>query len=412
MIPDLIVQLGVALALGLLVGMQRERTDRTIAGVRTFPLITMFGTVCARLSADYGGWIVAAGLAALASLIVVGNIAKLRAGENDPGVTTEVATVLLYAVGALTVLDLTAAVILGGVVALLLHHKAGMHQFVGAIGERDIRAIMQFVLISMVILPVLPNRTFGPYDVLNPFKIWLMVVLIVGISLSGYVAFKLMGGRAGALIGGVLGGLVSSTATTASFARLSCQDRAQAPLFAAVIVVASTVVFARVLILIAIVASTAFASLAGPLTAMLGVMLVLAAAVYFFTRHRTMKPPEPENPAELKPALIFGLLYATVLVFVKIARDHFGSTGLYTVAAISGLTDMDAITLSTSQLVAGAQLDPGTGWRSILIASLSNIFFKGSMVAVLATRSLLAWVGSLFAVALAAGAAILWLWPR
>jgi uncharacterized membrane protein (DUF4010 family) len=411
MIPDFIVQLGVALALGLLVGTQRERTDRSVAGVRTFPLITMFGTVCARLSVEYGGWIVAAGLVALAALIVAANIAKLKAGEIDPGATTEVAIVLLYAVGALTVLDLNAAVIVGALVALLLHHKAGMHRIVGAIGERDIRAIMQFVLISMVILPVLPDRTFGPYDVLNPFKIWLMVVLIVGISLCGYVAFKLMGGRAGALVGGVLGGIVSSTATTASFARLSRAGREETPLFAAVIVVASTVVFARVLILIGAAAAPAFAGLAIPLAAMLGVMLVLATAVYFLTRDRSMKPPEPENPAELKPALIFGALYAAVLVIVKIARDHFGSAGLYAVAVISGLTDLDAITLSTSQLVAGGQLEAGIGWRAILVASLANMVFKAGMIAVLGTRSLFLWVGTLFAIAIVAGGVILWLWP-
>lgn len=411
MISEVVIQLGVSLALGLLVGMQRERTEASVAGVRTFPLITMFGTVCARLSTEYGGWIIAAGVIALAGLIVVANIAKLRAGEIDPGATTEVAIVLLYAVGALAVLDLSAAVIVGGVVALLLHHKTGMHRMVSAIGDRDIRAIMQFVLISLVILPVLPNRTLGPYDVLNPFKIWLMVVLIVGISLSGYVAFKLMGGRAGTLVGGVLGGVVSSTATTASFARLSRSGRDEAPLFAAVILVASTVVFARVLILIGVAASPAFASLAAPIGAMLGAMLALSATIYFVTRKQSMKPPEPENPAELKPALIFGALYAAVLILVKIAREHFGSAGLYTVAGISGLTDMDAITLSTSQLVAAGQLDASTGWRSILLASLSNIVFKAAMVAVLGTRRLLAWVGSLFGIALVVGAAILWFWP-
>lgn len=412
MIPELVVQLGVSLGLGLLVGMQRERTEPSVAGVRTFPLITMFGTICARLSAEYGGWIVAAGLVSLAGIVVAANMAKLRAGAVDPGTTTEMAVVLLYVVGALTVLDLSAAVIVGGVVALLLHHKTGMHRIVGAIGDRDIRAIMQFVLISLVILPVLPNRTFGPYDVLNPFKIWLMVVLIVGISLSGYVAFKLMGGRAGALIGGVLGGLISSTATTASFARLSREGREQAPLFAAVIIVASTIVFARVLILIAAAASSVFAALAIPIAVMLGAMVVLSAAIYFLTRDRKMKPPEPENPAELKPALIFGALYAAVLIFVEIAREHFGSAGLYTVAAVSGLTDMDAITLSTSQLVAAGHIESGTGWRAILLASLSNIIFKTAMVATLGTRLLFTWVGSLFAIALVAGGAILWLWPN
>jgi len=410
MIPDLVVQLGVSLGLGLLVGMQRERTEPSVAGVRTFPLITMFGTICARLSMDYGGWIVAAGLVSLAGIVVAANIAKMRAGHIDPGTTTETAVVLLYAVGALTVLDLTAAVMVGGLVALLLHHKTGMHRIVGAIGDRDIRAIMQFVLISLVILPVLPNRTFGPYDVLNPFKIWLMVVLIVGISLSGYVAFKLLGGRAGALIGGVLGGMVSSTATTASFARLSRDARDETPLFAAVIVVASTVVFARVLILIAAVATHAFVSLVFPLATMLGAMVVLSAAVYFLTRKKSMKPPEPENPAELKPALIFGALYAAVLVFVEIAQVHFGSAGLYTVAVISGLTDMDAITLSVARMVDRNRIDPWNGWKLVLIASISNLVFKAAIATFLAGLSFGLRVLLAFGLAIAGGIALLLLW--
>ena len=411
MIPAPILQLAVALALGLLVGLQRERTEPSVAGVRTFPLITLFGAVCAQLAQTFGGWVVAAGLMALAGIMVAANLAKLKKGDIDPGTTTEVATVLLFATGALAVIDLGAAVIVGGVVVLLLHLKPQMHHFVEAIGDRDVRAIMQFALISLVILPVLPNRAFGPYQVLNPFKIWLMVVLIVGISLCGYVAFKLLSARAGTLVGGVFGGLVSSTATTVSFARTSAGSGESAALFATIIFVASTVVFARVLALIAAAAAPAFAALAPPLAAMLGIMCLLAGGLYFFTRRANMTPPEPENPAELKPALVFGAVYAAVLFLVAVARDHFGQAGLYTVAVLSGLSDMDAITLSTSQLVAAGQLDAGSGWHAILAASLSNIAFKAGVVAVLGSRALLWRVGALFALALAGGGAILWWWP-
>ena len=411
MLPAPVLQLAVALGLGLLVGMQRERTEHSVAGVRTFPLITMFGTVCAQLAQTFGGWVLAGGLVALAGIMIAANVAKLKKGEIDPGTTTEVATMLLFAVGAVVVLDLTVAVIVGGVVALLLYLKPQMHRLVTAIGDRDVRAIMQFALISLVILPVLPNREFGPYQVLNPFKIWLMVVLIVGISLCGYVAFKLLGARAGTLVGGVLGGLISSTATTVSFARASRDGGNGAALFATIILIASAVVFARVLALIAAAAAPAFAVLAPPLAAMLGIMCVLAGALAFFTRRQKMKPPEPENPAELKAALVFGALYAAVLFCVAFARDYFGQTGLYTVAVLSGLSDMDAITLSTSQLVAAGKLDAGTGWRAILAASLSNIVFKAGVVAVLGSRALMLRVGALFAVALVGGFAILCLWP-
>lgn len=411
MIPAPVLQLAVALGLGLLVGMQRERTERSVAGVRTFPLIAMLGTVCAQLAEHFGGWVLAGGLVALAGIVVAANLAKLKKGEVDPGTTTEVAALLLFAVGALTVRDLSAAVIVGGVVALLLHLKPQMHHLVAGIGERDVRAIMQFALISLVILPVLPNREFGPYRVLNPFKIWLMVVLIVGISLCGYVAFKQFSARSGTLAGGILGGLISSTATTVSFARSSRSAPNGAALFATVIVIASAVVFARVVALIAAAAAPAFAALAPPLATMFGLMCLLAGALTFITRRQQMPRPEPENPAELKSALVFGALYAAVLFFVAFARDYFGQTGLYTVAVLSGLSDMDAITLSTSQLVAAGQLDASTGWRAILAAALSNIVFKTGMVAMLGSRALLLRVGVLFALALLAGGAILCLWP-
>jgi uncharacterized membrane protein (DUF4010 family) len=406
-----LLSIGVSLALGLLIGMQRERTDSAIAGIRTFPLMTLFGTLCTFLSQEFGGWIVAAGLLALGALVISGSVAKHRGGDIDAGLTTEIAAVLLFAVGALVPLHLSAGVVVAGIVVLLLHLKEPLHRMVANFGERDVRAVMQFVLISLVILPILPNQEYGPFQVLNPFKIWLMVVLIVGISLCGYVAFKLVGARTGALIGGVLGGLISSTATTVSFARSSKAPEARPGVFATVIVVASTIVFARVLVLIAAAASSQFPQLAPPLFAMLGAMVVIALVSWFWSRKEKASPPEPENPAELKPALIFGALYAGVLLAVEAARHWFGQAGVYTVAVISGLTDMDAITLSMSQLAARGEVNAPTAWRAILIASLSNIAFKTILVATLGTRGLLWRVAIMFAAAAAAGGAILALWP-
>ena len=405
------LQIGVALALGLLVGMQRERTGSAVAGVRTFPLITMFGTVCALLAQEFGGWVLAAGLVTITGLTITANVLKQKKGEVDPGTTTEVAVVLLFAVGALTVKSLELAVIVGGVAVMLLHLKAEMHHIVASIGEREVKATMQFVLISLVILPVLPRKGYGPQGVLNPFEIWLMVVLIVGISLAGYVLFKLLGARKGTLIGGVLGGLISSTATTVSFARLSRRDLPAVPALAAVILIASAVTFIRVLVLIGTVASQAFPKLAPPLIAMAAVMIVLSGGVFLFWRRQEIAPPEPENPAELKSAIIFGLLYAGVLLLVAVARERFGQAGLYSVAVLAGLADMDAITLSTSQLVNAGGLPPGTGWRAILIAALSNIVVKCGIVAALGSRGLLWRVAAAFAIAVAGGGAILWLWP-
>jgi uncharacterized membrane protein (DUF4010 family) len=406
------LQLGMALLLGLLVGLQRERAEPAMAGIRTFPLITMLGTVCALLGLRYGGWIVGAGLLAVAALFVIGNFARLKAGDIDPGLTTEMAALLMFGVGAyLVVGPLPAAVAVGGLVAVLLQLKKPMHRFVAAIGEADITAIMRFALITLVILPVLPNRVYGPFDVLNPFKIWLMVVLIVGISLCGYVAYKLFGPKAGTLLGGLIGGLISSTATTVSIARRARGAAASAELAAVVVMIASTTVFIRVLIEIGAVAGGKFVALAPPLAAMFCACALISGGALYLLRSRPAELPVHGNPAELGAALSFGALYAVVILAVAAAKTHFGAAGLFVVAILSGMTDMDAITLSTAQLVADGRLDPANGWRAILAASMSNLLFKGVMAGVLGGRALFGRVAALFGLALLAGAAILFFWP-
>lgn len=252
MIPQPFVQLAVALGLGLLVGLQRERVDSAIAGIRTFSLITLLGAVAAYLGQAFGGWVIAVGLLAVAILVVSGNLVRLKDGTAEAGQTTEFTALLMYGVGALVVIGpMPFAVVLAGAVAVLLHLREPLHRFVGRIGEEDLKAIMQFVLIALVILPVLPDQPMGPYQVLNPYQIWWMVVLIVGLSLAGYVAFKLFGARAGAVLGGVLGGVISSTATTVTYARRSREDPESSRLAALIVMLASTVVYGRVLVEIA-----------------------------------------------------------------------------------------------------------------------------------------------------------------
>jgi uncharacterized membrane protein (DUF4010 family) len=404
--------LGIALGLGLLVGLERERADSILAGFRTFPLVTVLGTLCAILARDFGGWVVAAGFAGVAAAAVIGNVAKLRAGRADPGQTTEVALLVMFALGAyLVVGELRVAVALGGAVVVLLHMKQTLHGFADRIGERDFAAIARFVLISLVILPVLPNRPFGPYQVLNPFQIWLMVVLIVGINLAGYLAFRLWGERRGALMGGLLGGLVSSTATTAGYSRRSRTDPELAPAAAVVITVAAGVVYARILAEVAVVAPRFFPVAAGPLAAMLAILGLLAVLLWRRGSPTDGEAPEPGNPSELRPALLFGLLYAGVLLAAAWARQRYGAGGLYGVALISGLTDVDAITLSTAQLVEGGRVSAERGWRVILAASLSNLAFKAGIVAALGGRALFARIAAVFGAAAAAGMLLLTFWP-
>ncbi|MGQ0429454.1 MAG: MgtC/SapB family protein [Gammaproteobacteria bacterium] len=405
-------QLATSLLLGLLVGLQRQRTESSVGGIRTFPMIAAFGTLCGWLALDHGGWIVAAGLIAVASLLVISNFMQAKGGDPDAGQTTEIAALLLYGIGAYLVIgEVTVAVALGGAIALLLHYKELLHAFAAKIGERDVTAIMQFVLVTLVILPVLPDRSYGPYSVLNPFQVWLMVALIVGIGLAGYFAYKMFGARAGALLGGLLGGLISSTATTASYARRSVAAPATGAFAALVIVIASTTVFLRVLTEIAVVAPSHWRALAPPLVAMLGACAAISAWMYWHTRQHKGEMSEQGNPADLRSATLFGLLYAVIILAIAATKDEFGERGMYAVAILSGLTDMDAITLSTSQLSNQGRLDPGAGWRLILVASMANLTFKAGMVGVLGSRELLRHVMILFGAALLAGAAILTFWP-
>jgi uncharacterized membrane protein (DUF4010 family) len=410
---SLLYLLAVALGLGLLVGLQREWASSAIAGIRTFPLITVFGTTCGALAVSLGGWLPAAGLLAIAALIVMGNVAKLRRGDADPGMTTEVAILVMFGVGvALSAGYTIEAVVTGGIVAVLLHWKRPLHDLVGRIGQADAQAIFRLTLIALVVLPLLPNRAYGPYEVLNPFTIWLMVVLIVGISMGAYVAYQLLGRKSGTLVAGIMGGLISSTATTVSLARRSKTAVSETRAAAVVILVASTIVFVRVLFELTVVIPDHLAVTAPPLVAMMVVMIVLSAGLYWMSR--TMFEAEPEDrepPSELGAAIVFGLLYAAVLLGVAAAKANFGEAAMYVVAGLSGLTDMDAITLSTAQLIRSDDLNAETGWRLILVGAMANLVFKAGVVAALGHAHLIRRMAAVFALALVSGVALLFLWP-
>jgi uncharacterized membrane protein (DUF4010 family) len=258
---------------------------------------------------------------------------------------------------------------------------------------------------------LLPDRSFGPYEVLNPFRIWLMVVLIVGISVAGYLTSRYLGARVGSVVSGILGGLISSTATTVTYARRSKVAPETAPLSALVIVIASTIVFARVAFEVAVVAPGILWQVL-PQFGLMGLWMALIAAIAFFlARREKVTAFEPKDPSNLAVAVIFGGLYALVLLAVAAARENLGDTGLYLVSALSGLTDMDAITLSTAQMITADRLCVAIGWRMMLIGALSNILFKGFVIAVLGPPRLLGRIAVLFGFALAGGVLLLRLWP-
>jgi len=371
-----------SLAIGLLIGLERERTPSAKAGLRTFALVAIFGTLAALLSTKLGSpWLLIAGLLAVAAMIISA-YHNQPSEENDPGTTTVIALLLCYGLGVMVWYGLAKlAVMLAIAITTLLYFKPELRGISQRLTRRDLVAVLQFSVLTFIVLPILPDQNYGPYDAFNPHQAWLMVVLISGISLAGYTALHVVGTRYGAPLLGFLGGLVSSTATTLLYAKNSKSDPAMAHLAASVIVIASLVVLLRLFVISEIVAYGTLPGLLLVLTS--GFMLGLVVALYNWRkmRHATnLNIPETSNPAELRTAIGFGLLYVVVLLCAAWMQDIAGSQGLYAVAVVSGLTDVDAISLSSMRLFNLGQLNEHQTVIAIAIAFIANLAFKFGMV--------------------------------
>ncbi len=308
-------------------------------------------------------------------------------------------------------IDKRVAVVLGGTIAVLLQARDPLRRILDRLGPEDVRAIMLFALISLVILPVLPDADFGPWRVLNAFEIWLLVVLIVGINLAGYIIYKFVGPHMGALLGGLLGGIISSTATTVSYSRRTRDSADSAPLAGVVVMIATTVVLIRVLIEISIVAPGAVWEMIGPISIVLAAAMILSLFVWSGVQGTALSVPEQQNPTMLRAALTFGTLYVVVLLAVAWVRERMTDAGLYLVAAISGLTDVDAITLSLGRMTSLGEIDVSRAWRLILMAFAANLLFKIGIVAFIGSRRLLARVALLFGIVGAVSVAVIVFYP-
>ena len=409
--------LGIAFGLGLLVGMQREKHNKDqIAGVRTFTLISVLGVVAGFLTRLYDNPYVlpVIGLT-MAAMLITANMMKLKKQDNPSlGQTTEMAALLMFAIGAyLVVGDRIVGVIMGATIAILLFVKDHLHNFISDLEDNDVSAIMILAGISLIILPILPDKTFGPFDVLNLRNIWLMVTLIVGISVLGYFIYKFVGKKYGILSNGILGGIISSTATTVSYARFTKSNKNIDKASAFVIFAAATVSVVRVMIEIAAVIPNLLSKVLLPIVALFLMMICLSVILFYLINNESSSDdmPTPENPAQLKSALMFGGIYAIILLAVAFTEQELGDKGLYMVAFVGGLANKDAITLSLSQSI-GSGLDTHFGWRLIVVSTLSNFLFKIVLCSILGTRQLTKWMLLFFGAAILSGLIILWLWPE
>lgn len=413
---DKIIVLGISFGLGMLVGMQRETTKNRIAGVRTFTLITLLGTITGFIAKVFDSLLLVAAIAiVLTSFLVMANVVKVKkVAEPDIGQTTEVAAILMYCVGVYLVFgDKIIGVMVGGMLAILLYIKEHLHGFIDKLKDKDLSAIMTFVAISLVILPILPDETFDPLDVLNLKNIWLMVVLIVGISILGYFIYKWLGKNTGLISAAVLGGIISSTATTVSFSRKTKVSTSSGKLAAFVILVAVTVSLIRVLIEIFVVIPVQAKEIVAPIL-VLFVFMAALSIVMFYRIHKennTEALPEPKNPAQFKTALIFALIYALILMLVAYTEKEFGGEGLYVASAIGGLANKDAITLSLSKMIGGG-VATDLGWRLIMTAIISNLIFKAIIAMFLGNKELKKWVFVFMLISVVFAIILIVIWPE
>ncbi len=388
---ELFYRFGVALLIGFLIGLQREYDydvtakpeERTFAGVRTFSIIALIGCGAAYLS-DLAGssWIYVAVFISMAAMIAVAYYIVGRKGSV--GMTTETAALLTLLIGALAYWEQMAlAVALGVATTALLSFKLELHGLAERLTRQDVLATLKFAIITAVVLPVLPNEPVWdqpPFDVLVPYKIWLMVVLISGISFSGYILIKIVGSRRGIGLTGLLGGLVSSTAVTLSFAQRSRNNPTLGKPFALAIMMAWTIMFGRVLVEVAVVHAPLLAQLWLPITVAGLLGLGYGVYLYFSPRADDEEDVEVSNPFELGPAITFGLLYGVILLATNAAQQFFGSTGIYLSSIVSGLADVDAITLTTAELSRTGTIEPAIATRAIVLAAVSNTSVKGAIV--------------------------------
>lgn len=381
-------RLAVALAIGLLVGLERgwktrhrEEGARGL-GFRTMALVGLVGGLAGLLVEPVGGALI--GFIALGLAILLG-LARFASTHrrDDIGLTTEVAALATLLLGVLAGLGQLAVAAAGAVImVLLLGYKSELHGWLKTLNRPELYAAFKLLLISVVVLPLLPNRGFGPWQVLNPYVIWWMVVLIATLSFVGYFAIRIGGARKGALFTGLFGGLASSTATTLNLARWHRDSRGgagSAVIPAAGILLACGTMFPRMLLVASVVHAPLLPGLLWPV-AVMTLCLYLPAGVYVWRSGRMDAGDDllPRNPLELKSALIFGAILAAVMVLGRALTEWYGDAGIYALAAASGVADVDAITLSLSRM-AGTDVVLYTASIGIVIASVVNSLVKAVM---------------------------------
>ena len=406
----------IALFIGALIGIEREKKkseeqqDNGIGGLRTFILFAQAGALGAWFSVELQAPMVFVGIGVLVTAVIaMGYYFHAKQNPKSYGLTTEVAAVVTYLLGGAVLFGhAEVAVALAIVTSATLAFKGPMHGAVQKMGHDDLYAGLKLLIATFIVLPLLPNEPVDPWEALNPYKLWWLVILISSLSLVGYVAVRWLGSERGTSLTGLFGGLVSSTAVTLSFSRRSKEEPVLADALATGILLAWVVMFGRVIVEVAVVNRDILLQVAIPMVTMGLVTLVIALVLYRASASARAgeKRPEQEvklkNPFSLTSAAKFGAFFAVVLLVVKVVQSLVPAKGLYLVAALAGLTDVDAITLSMANYAKGGG-DAAIAVGSITIAALTNTLVKCVLIVSLAAPALKGRMLAATALILAAG---------
>jgi uncharacterized membrane protein (DUF4010 family) len=391
-----LIRLAISIGIGFLIGLERtfskkiEESEKEFAGLRTFTLVAVFGFLSAFLSAYSGTWLLGVSFAGLMLFVIVSYF-RTSGSSGNVGGTSEIATILTFLLGALVFFNfILLSLVITVITLLLLAYKPTLHGFVKKLSREELLAVIKFIIISALIIPFLPVEDFGPYKVWNLQDIWRMVILVSGVSLVGYIIAKIVGNK-GTMVAGTIGGLVSSTAVTLTYSRRSKEAKGNAGAFyyAMAIISACTIMFPRILIEVYVVNRQLAQQLWIPIAILS--LTGFGAAFYMYKKNASQKNDSNvplSNPLNFVTAVKFALFFAGVMLLVKYCNENFGDSGTYIAGAISGITDVDAITLSMAKL-ARNNTTSTLAINTILLAALSNTLVKFCIVLVVGSRSLI-----------------------
>jgi uncharacterized membrane protein (DUF4010 family) len=386
---ELFRRLAVSLAVGLLVGLERgwqtreEKDHQRTAGLRTFALTGLLGGICGLMSAASSPIVLAAGLLAFTAALITFSFLEATA-EGHFSVTGVVAGILTFVLGAYATLGSEIVAVAAAVaMAILLALREPLHSWVRTISWPEMRSVLVLLAMSFLLLPILPNHPVDPWQVLNPAEIWLLAILIAGVSFAGYVAVRVLGDRKGIAVGAIAGSLASSTATTLSFARLAREHPQGTRLLASGILLAGVTMMARIVVLAGAIRPELVAALIGPIVAAAVVLLAGMALLSLWQKQRgAAEHPrlQIKNPFELGTVLQLAGLIAAILLLAKLVAGRAGNAGLFSLAAISGIADVDALTLSMARL-SGVEVARADAATAILVAASVNTASKAALAA-------------------------------